>query len=101
MAARSELIKQESHLRTGLVDIEGDRLEAEASSVEAEVEAADSLEELVETEVTGAADLNPEVGDTVDPETITEAAEAKEATETGLREGPTETAMTVTVSLKS
>lgn len=44
MAARSELIKQASPLKTGLVDIEGDQLEAEAFSVEAEVEVVDSPE---------------------------------------------------------
>ncbi|KAG8126977.1 hypothetical protein E2320_021990 [Naja naja] len=97
MAARSELIKQASPLKTGLVDIEGDQLEGEAFSVEAEVGAVDFLE-VLETEVMGAADLNPEVGDTVDPETIMEAAEVKEAMETGLPEDPIETVTTVTVT---
>uniref|UniRef100_A0A2D4MIZ0 Uncharacterized protein n=1 Tax=Micrurus spixii TaxID=129469 RepID=A0A2D4MIZ0_9SAUR len=100
MAARSELIKQASPLKTGLVATEGDQLEGEAFSVEAEGEAVDFLE-VLETEVMGAADLNLEVGGTVDPETIMEAAEVKEAMETGLPEDPIETVTTVTVSLKS
>uniref|UniRef100_A0A2H6MWH9 Uncharacterized protein n=1 Tax=Micrurus carvalhoi TaxID=3147026 RepID=A0A2H6MWH9_9SAUR len=96
MAARSELIKQASPLKTGLVATEGDQLEGEAFSVEAEGEAVGFLE-VLETEVMGAADLNLEVGGTVDPETIMEAAEVKEAMETGLPEDPIETVTTVTV----
>lgn len=96
MAVRSELIKLENHQRTDPEATEGDPLGAGASSVGAEVGAVASPEE-VETEATAGADLTPEVEDIMAPET-TIIAGVKVAMETGLQEGPTETATTVTVS---
>lgn len=99
MDVRSELIKLESHQRTDLVDTEGVLLGAEAFSGAAEVGAVASPEE-VETEAMAEADLTPEVEDIMVPET-TIIAGVKVAMVTGLQEDPTETAMTVTVSLGS
>lgn len=96
MAVRSELIKLENHQRTDPEATEGDPLGAGVSSVGAEVGAVASPEE-VETEATAGADLTPEVEDIMAPET-TIIAGVKVAMETGLQEGPTETATTVTVS---
>lgn len=99
MAVRSELIKLENHQRTDPEATEGDPLGAGASSVGAEVGAVASPEE-VETEATAGADLTPEVEDIMAPET-TIIAGVKVAMETGLQEGPTETATTVTLHTTS
>ncbi len=56
--------------------------------------------EEVETEATAGADLTPEVEDIMAPET-TIIAGVKVAMETGLQEGPTETATTVTLHTTS
>ncbi len=100
MGGRLELTRQANHQKIGPVDTEGVHPVAEASSVEAGVEAVVFLEE-VETAVMGGADLNPEAEDMEVPETITAAAGVKEAMVTGLQEGLTETAMTVMVSPSS
>lgn len=94
MGARSEWTRPVNHLKTDLEDTEGVQLEAEAFSVEAEVGAVVFLGE-VETEAMVEADLTPEVGDTVAPETITAAAGVKVDMVTDLQEAPIETAMTV------
>lgn len=100
MDVRSELIRLENHQRIDLVATEGGLLGAEAFSVAAEVGAVASLEE-VETEAMAEADLIPEVEDIMAPETTIIAAGVKVAMVTGLQEGPTETAMTVTLHTTS